>query len=293
MRPRVGVSQDRGRDEGLGLAPALSRAFGSVIWVAFVSYSLLPLLATVLFSVSEGWVNTVFPERLSVASYAALFREPLFLVSLGRSVLLALGTLLIVTVLCVLLVTWIHIRSPKLAAPAEMISLIPFALPWVVVALALVRFYGEIYPSLLNTPLLLVLAHGAVSMPFMYWALDNNMKAINARVLYESGATLGARWDQTLRYVLLPNLGPGLTTGGMLVFASSFGEYALSRLIVGAGWATLPVWQASLINRDARVTSAVTVVAITVAILAALIITVWMARSPGEVAARTAEEGSR
>ena len=72
MRPRVGVSQDRGRDEGLGLAPALSRAFGSVIWVAFVSYSLLPLLATVLFSVSEGWVNTVFPERLSVASYAAL-----------------------------------------------------------------------------------------------------------------------------------------------------------------------------------------------------------------------------
>ena len=79
MRPRLGVSQERGRDESPGLAPALSRAFGSVIWVVFVSYSLLPLLATVLFSVSEGWVNTVFPERLSVASYAALFREPLFL----------------------------------------------------------------------------------------------------------------------------------------------------------------------------------------------------------------------
>ena len=72
------VSQDRGRDEGL--APALSRAFGSVIWVAFVSYSLLPLLATVLFSVSEGWVNTVFPERLSVLrsafSRASISCEP-------------------------------------------------------------------------------------------------------------------------------------------------------------------------------------------------------------------------
>jgi putative spermidine/putrescine transport system permease protein len=266
---------------------------GSGIWIVFVSYSLLPLLATVLFSVSERWVSTVLPERISLASYAALFREPLFLVSLGRSIVLALGALVIVAILCVLLVTWIHVRAPKLAAPAEVISLIPFALPWVVVALALVRFYGEIYPSLLNTPLLLLLAHGAVNMPFMYWALDNNMKAINARVLYEAGATLGARWDQTLRYVLLPNLGPGLTTGSMLVFASSFGEYALSRLIVGAGWATLPVWQASLINRDARVTSAVTVIAITVAIFAALIITVWMARSSGEVAARTAEDGSR
>ena len=65
---------------------------------------------------------------------------------------LASGTLVIVGILCVLLVTWIHIRAPKLAPPAEMISLIPFALPWVVVALALVRFYGDVYPRILNTP---------------------------------------------------------------------------------------------------------------------------------------------
>jgi putative spermidine/putrescine transport system permease protein len=276
-----------------GLARVGSRAFGTAIWAVFVLYSLLPLIATLLFSLSERWVNTVLPESLNLASYAALSREPLFLISLGRSIILAVGALLIVAGLCILLVAWIHIRAPKLAPPAEVISLIPFALPWVVVALALVRFYGEVYPSLLNTPLLLLLAHGAVNMPFMYWALDNNMKAINARRLYEAGATLGARWDQTLRYALLPNLGPGLMTGSMLVFASSFGEYALSRLIVGAGWATLPVWQASLINRDARVTSAVTVVAIAVAIVAALIITIWTARLPGERAAAAAEEGAR
>jgi putative spermidine/putrescine transport system permease protein len=275
------------------LAQVRSRAFGTSIWAVFVLYSLLPLIATLLFSLSERWVNTVLPESLNLASYAALSREPLFLISLGRSIILAVGALLIVAGLCILLVTWIHIRAPKLAPPAEVISLIPFALPWVVVALALVRFYGEVYPSLLNTPLLLLLAHGAVNMPFMYWALDNNMKAINARRLYEAGATLGARWDQTMRYALLPNLGPGLMTGSMLVFASSFGEYALSRLIVGAGWATLPVWQASLINRDARVTSAVTVVAIAVAIVAALIITIWTARLPGERAAAAAEEGAR
>jgi hypothetical protein len=64
--------------------------------------------------------------------------------------------------------------------------------------MALVRFYGDVYPRILNTPFLLLLAHGAVSIPYMYWALDNNMRAINARSLYEAGATLGARWDQTL-----------------------------------------------------------------------------------------------
>ena len=239
---------DRRRISRRGLGANL----GLLLWGVFILFSVLPLLATGLFSLSSRWVTTVLPESLSLQSYEAMIREELFLPSLLRSLALASGTLVIVSILCVLLVTWIHIRAPKLGPPAEMISLIPFALPWVVVALALVRFYGDVYPRILNTPLLLLLAHGAVSIPYMYWALDNNMRAINARSLYEAGATLGARWDQTLRYALLPNLGPGLTTGGMLVFASSFGEYALSRLLVGAGWQTLPVWQASLINRDAR-----------------------------------------
>jgi putative spermidine/putrescine transport system permease protein len=258
---------------------------GLILWGGFVLYSTLPLVATALFSLATRWVDTALPAGLSLGSYREMVREAPFLPSLMRSTALACGTLVVVAVLCVLLLTWVHIRAPQLGPPAEVISLIPFALPWVVVALALIRFYGVLYPRILNTPLLLLLAHGAVSIPFMYWALDNNLRAINARLLYEAGATLGARWDQTLRYALLPNLGPGLATGGMLVFASSFGEYALSRLLVGAGWATLPVWQASLINRDARVTSAVTVVGIAVAVLASLAITMWASRLRGEVAA--------
>lgn len=259
--------------------------FSLILWGGFVLYTTLPLLATTLFSLSTRWVDTALPEGLSLASYYAMVEEAPFWPSLMRSTVLACGTLAIVAFLSVLLLTWVRIRAPQLGPPAEAISLIPFALPWVVVALALVRFYGAVYPRILNTPLLLLLAHGAVSIPFMYWALDNNLRAINARLLYEAGATLGARWDQTLRHVLLPNLGPGLATGGILVFASSFGEYALSRLLVGAGWATLPFWQASLINSDARVTSAITVVGIAVTVLASLGIIGWASRLGGEIAA--------
>lgn len=259
-----------------------------MLWGLFVLYCALPLVATVLFSLSTQWTTTILPEGLSVESYRAMVAEQPFLPSLWRSTVLALGTLVIVAVVCILLLTWVHIRAPELGPPAEAISLIPFALPWVVVALALIRFYGEVYPRILGTPLLLVLAHGAVNMPFMYWALNNNLRAINARRLYEAGATLGARWYQTLWHALLPNLGPGLATGGMLVFASSFGEYALSRLLVGSGWMTLPFWQATLFNRDARITSAIAVVGIAVAIAASIAITLLAKRMPGE-AAREAE----
>jgi len=257
---------------------------GVTLWSIFVLYCALPLVATVLFSLSTQWTTTILPEGLSTESYRAMIAEKPFLPSLGRSILLALGSLVIVAVVCTLLLTWTHIRAPELGPPAEVISLIPFALPWVVVALALIRFYGEVYPRILNTPLLLLLAHGAVNMPYMYWALNNNLRAINAHRLYEAGATLGARWYQTLWHALLPNLGPGLATGGMLVFASSFGEYALSRLLVGPGWMTLPFWQATLFNRDARVTSAIAVVGIAVAFVASIAITVLAKRMRGESA---------
>jgi hypothetical protein len=71
---------------------------------------------------------------------------------------------------------------------------------------------------------------------------------------------------------------------GNLVTRSEL-QGALSRLLVGAGWQTLPVWQASLINRDARITSAVTVVGIAVAVLASVAITFWASRLRGEAAA--------
>ena len=268
--------------------PASKRRKGGLwglgLWILFILYCALPLIATVLFSLSTHWTSTILPEGLSADSYRAMVAEQPFLPSLWRSIVLALASLVIVAILCVLLLTWVHIRAPELGPPAEVISLIPFALPWVVVALALIRFYGEVYAPILNTPLLLMLAHGAVNMPFMYWALNNNLRAIHARRLYEAGATLGARWYQTLWHALLPNLGPGLATGGMLVFASSFGEYALSRLLVGPGWMTLPFWQATLFNRDARVSSAIAVVGIAVAIAVSIAITVLAKRMPGEVA---------
>ena len=88
--------------------------WGLMLWGLFVLYCALPLIATVLFSLSTQWTTTILPEGLSVESYRAMVAESAFLPSLWRSTVLALGTLVIVAVVCILLLTWAHIRAPEL-----------------------------------------------------------------------------------------------------------------------------------------------------------------------------------
>ena len=69
---------DRRRISRRGLAANL----GLLLWAVFILFSVLPLLATGLFSLSSRWVTTILPESLSLQSYQAMIREELFLPSL-------------------------------------------------------------------------------------------------------------------------------------------------------------------------------------------------------------------
>jgi putative spermidine/putrescine transport system permease protein len=48
----------------------------------------------------------------------------------------------------------------------------------------------------------------------------------------------------TIRRIVLPNIRPGLVTGSILVFATSFGEFAVVQVLVGGNFETVPLWQA-------------------------------------------------
>jgi ABC-type spermidine/putrescine transport system permease subunit II len=47
--------------------------------------------------------------------------------------------------------------------------------------------------------------------------------------------------------VVIPNISPGLVTGGLLSFAASFGEFAMAQ-IIGRGLNTVPLWSAAQIR---------------------------------------------
>ena len=155
-------------------------------------------------------------------------------------------------------------------------------------ALARTRFFGREAISLLLilpialpgvlTGMALRSAYGTMHIPFSFWTIVighatfcvvvvfNNAVARLRRLqpnLIEASMDLGADGFQTLRYIILPQLGSALLAGALLAFALSFDEVIVTTFTAGQQ-TTLPIWmlQELIRPRQRPVTNVVAVVII-------------------------------
>lgn len=210
-------------------------------------YLLLPVAAIVLYSLATSWTAHALPDGYTLAHWAAAFGDMRLLSALGRTFLLAAGVVLLDLVLVVPVVFWQRVRNPRIRLAVELAAAIPFVLPFIVIAFGILRLFGELAPWALGTPWLLLLGQAAIAFPFLYWAVDGAMASIGVVELDEVARMCGANAWQTLRLVIVPDIGPGIASGAMLVFALSFGEFALAQLLVGARYETVSLYSLDLL----------------------------------------------
>jgi len=164
------------------------------------------------------------------------------LTSLSLSTLTTFLTLALV----VPAVYWARTVNPRVRAALETAAAIPFALPFLVIGLALLQFSGMVAPSLQGTYPLLLAGYVAVTFPFVYWAVDGAMAAAGVERLSQAAEACGASRRQTILRVVLPNIRTGLASGAMLAFATVIGEYALVS-VLASSVNTIPVWSAHVL----------------------------------------------
>jgi putative spermidine/putrescine transport system permease protein len=235
-----------------------------VLLLAFAAFLIIPMVGTVLFSISEGWVDTVLPTRYTPEYWANALSDPLFLPTVTRSVIASLATMVVAILLMAPTLYVLHISAPRLRPAVEMISLAPFALPAVVFALGLIRAYSVPPLVLTGTPTILIISYTVISLPFVYRAIDNAMLSVDARTLYEAARTLGASRWAPFRHIVLPGIRRGLAAAALLVFAATFGEYTLSAFLVGDLWQTSGVWLYKMWDQHPHETMAIGIVSFTV-----------------------------
>ena len=164
-------------------------------------------------------------------------------------------------------------------------------------ALARARFFGRDAVSLLFilpialpgiiTGIALRSAYHALEIPFSFWTIVighatfcvvvvfNNAIARLRRLnpnLIEASMDLGANGWQTVRYVVLPQLGSALLAGALLAFALSFDEVIVTTFTAGQQ-TTLPIWmfQELIRPRQRPVTNVVAVVIIALTFIPILV----------------------
>ena len=203
-----------------------NRFWSLVIYVIGALYFLIPLAATFY------WSLRAEKDTLGLEAYRRLFADTNFLPSFSESIVNAVAAIVISLLIIVPTAYWVTLRLPKLRPVVEFITLLPFVIPAVVLALALIRLYSR--PPLLLTStyessrILLVCVYAALSFPYMFRAVDNGLRAMDVRALTEAALSLGAGWPTILFRVIFPNLRVALLSGALLTFAIVIGELTIA-----------------------------------------------------------------
>ncbi len=201
-----------------------------LILLVGVLYFFAPLLGT--FEFSLRYRRGVY----SFEAYQIVLNDPQFRATFTYSTVLALATIVVGVILVVPTAYWIQLRLPGLRPIVEFITLLPLVIPAIVLVFGYLRIYNS--SSLLpftsterTTDLLLMFSYVALSLPYMYRAVDTGLRAIDVRTLTEAAQSLGASWGTILFRVIFPNVRVAVLSGAFLTFAIVIGEFTMASLM--------------------------------------------------------------
>lgn len=270
-----------------------SRGFGldKLFLILVILYLIVPLGATLAFGLSNG-------KSIDLHTYKQILVDSNF----SQTLLLSLELSFAATILAIVLVTptayWVHLRLPKARPLMDFLSLVPFAIPVIVMSLGLVQEYGTTNPllnvlsfglvpllsnppfNIVNTPQLLVCAYVIASLPFVYRPIDNSLRAINTAVLTEAAYSLGSGWWRAFLTVILPNIWPGVISAALLTFSTAMGEFTLASLF---GIFTFPIYLNQIGQSDAHEAASLSILSFTFTLICVLGIIFFVRRGVGGV----------
>lgn len=206
------------------------------LWVVLGTlYFLLPLVGTFMFSLRAK------RDTLSFLAYQTVFNDPKFWQTFGFSALMAFLTIIVSLLLIVPTAYWVQLRLPRLRPIIELLTLMPFVIPTIVLVFGLIRLYSRppfaLTGNTMGANVLLIAGYVVLSFPYMYRAVDNGLRAIDVRTLTEAAQSLGAGWPVILFQVIFPNIRVALLSGAFLTFAIVIGEYVLAAFLARPAFA--------------------------------------------------------
>lgn len=134
-------------------------------------------------------------------------------------------------------------RPGRLTQLLEQVTYVGYALPGIVIALALVFFGASYAPTIYQTLPLLLAAYLILFIPQAVGATRSSLLQLPAS-LEEAGRSLGHSPFSVMRRITIPLLRPGLAAGGALVFLTCMKELPATLILSPLGFRTLAtgVW---------------------------------------------------
>ncbi|KIC10387.1 polyamine ABC transporter permease [Leisingera sp. ANG-M1] len=218
------------------------------------------------------------PEGFSLKHYRNFFGDDSWQTSMWNSLKIApMATIVSVTfgTLAAIGLSQPHVPFRR-AIMAILIS--PMIVPLIISAAGMYFFYSRI--GLQGTYMGVVLAHAALGIPFVIITVTATLVGFD-RSLTRAAANMGADPVTTFFRIQMPLIMPGVISGGLFAFITSFDEVVVVLFVGSAGQRTLP-WQMFTGLREQISPTILAVATILVAISIMLLATVEMLRRRSE-----------
>ena len=233
----AGIGRDADASGGVG--PGERIRLGRWRWPAMGAVASIGVLTILVpLGVFVGWLLRAEGEPVTSLQFS-----PVFAVNSVRLALLAA----VVACLFALPVAYLSGRTDWLIARIfERVSYVGFAVPGIVIGLALVFLGTRTLPSLYRQGVaLLVFAYVIRFLPQAVGTVRSSVLQIEDATI-EAARTLDAGRLETFRRVTAPQLVPGIIAGAVLVFLTTMKELPMTLLLQPVGMDTLViiVWEA-------------------------------------------------
>lgn len=207
-------------------------------------FLMLPILVIIplsfnsepFFTFTEGMLS-LDPEAYSLRWYQEIVDDQKWRLAIRNSFVVGTFAAIIATTLGTLAA--VGLSSPWMPYKRLITALLlsPMIVPLIIIAAGMFFFYTQF--NLVGTFTGLIIAHAALGVPFVIITVTATLSGFD-RTLFVAGLSLGASPIKVFFDVVIPLIRPGVISGGLFAFVTSFDEVVLVLFLAGPEQRTIP-----------------------------------------------------
>ncbi|QLF72025.1 ABC transporter permease (plasmid) [Peteryoungia desertarenae] len=172
------------------------------------------------------------PNGLTLDWYIAFFNDPDWMAATSFSLKIACATSVCATIIGTMAALAIERGEMPFKGLLNALSLAPLIVPHIVLGVALYLVFSPL--RLTGTLTGFLLAHTVLAVPFVIITVTASLKRMDP-ALELAGLNCGANRAQCFFHVTLPAIAPGVASGAVFAFLSSFDEATVAFFISDIG----------------------------------------------------------
>lgn len=203
----------------------------------------IPMVVLAVASFNQGTDVAVF-KGFTLGNYQELFRDGALVRLLRNSLIIAILSSLIATVLGTMAAVGIHRMKGRMRSLIMTVTNIPMTNPDIVTGVALALLFAFVGTTLRIHSILgfgtLLIAHITFNLPYIILNVMPKLSQMDPD-LEEAALDLGCTPLQAFFKVILHEIMPGILSGALMAFTMSLDDFVISYFVTGSSFVTLPV----------------------------------------------------